>query len=50
LLSNIDTEQPATALLPVAMRDRLTGKAYPAGQRLDLLPGHYALLEEGSGE
>ena len=50
LLSNTDTEQPATARLPVAMRDRLTGKAYPAGQRLDLPPGHYALLEEGSGE
>ncbi len=49
LLSNTDTGQPVTLVLPVATQDRLTGEAYPSGQRLDLPPGHYALLEEASG-
>jgi hypothetical protein len=46
LLNNTDTERPATAVLPAPAQDRLAGKAYPAAQRLELPPGHYALLEE----
>jgi hypothetical protein len=46
LLNHTDTDRPTTVVLPAAMRDRLTGKTLPAGHRLDLPPGHYALLEE----
>lgn len=48
-LSNTDAERPAAVTLPAPMQNRLTGTAHPAGLRLELPPGHYALLEETDG-